>query len=133
MSSNWKEILRAQEEDLQRMEEMDAALNDDQNDLDQHISSIMKSTSSKIRQPKHDVHVRDDEYSRYVKSSHDISSDRNAKLDMGGIANLGGDDPSDDDTNIATSRSESMLSPSGKSLASPSRQMTKQAPDTTAR
>lgn len=44
MSSNWRELLRAQEEDLKRMEEMDAALNEDQEDLDMNIKSILKGS-----------------------------------------------------------------------------------------
>jgi hypothetical protein len=41
--SNWREILRAQEEDLKRMEEMDAALNEDQEDLDLNIKAILRA------------------------------------------------------------------------------------------
>lgn len=45
--SNWREILRAQEDDLKRMEEMDAALNEDQEDLDLNIKAILRVGNSR--------------------------------------------------------------------------------------
>jgi hypothetical protein len=135
MSSNWKEILRAQEEDLQRMEEMDAALNDDQNDLEENISSILKSTNSRIRQPKPSIREEDDDYSKYMKSANTErgGSKYNVKLDMAGMGIEDNEDDDDDDVMIS-SRSESMLSPSARSRGSPSGKISaKQAPDTAAR
>lgn len=139
MSSNWKEILRAQEEDLQRMEEMDAALNDDQIDLDENISSIMKSTKSRVRQPpKRDTRNDDDDFSNMPRRDYEEprreSSGHNVKLDMGALG-MHDDDNDEEDITITTSRSEqSILSPSGRLASSPGGKVNaKQAPDTAAR
>lgn len=42
MSFDWKLMLKEQQDDLARMERLDAAMNMDQNDLDEDITSILK-------------------------------------------------------------------------------------------
>jgi hypothetical protein len=147
--SNWREILRAQEEDLKRMEEMDAALNEDQEDLDLNIKAILrvgnhrsavggKGTSQKIS----GVSELDNSSERMKSSQHrevmrpTSRNDENVARRGGESRHLqlqlqhevedsrGGDDEDDGDENLLNSKSE-------KSILSPS--MKQQAPDTTAR
>lgn len=129
MTSNWKDILRAQEEDLQRMEEMDAALNDDQIDLEENITSILKSTNSRIRQPKP---VQEEDHAKYSKSSGRGNGNYDVKLNIAGMGMEEIEDIDEDEVMLASSRSESVLSPSGVPQGS-GKVNAKQAPDTAAR
>eukprot|EP00602_Paraphysomonas_sp_CaronLab_P004795 CAMPEP_0185023840 /NCGR_PEP_ID=MMETSP1103-20130426/6467_1 /TAXON_ID=36769 /ORGANISM="Paraphysomonas bandaiensis, Strain Caron Lab Isolate" /LENGTH=335 /DNA_ID=CAMNT_0027556607 /DNA_START=66 /DNA_END=1070 /DNA_ORIENTATION=+ len=137
--SNWKEILRHQEEDLHRMEQMDAALNEDEEGLDYDINAILKgktsiSTNHRSRStsdmvpdsPK--LSARDKTHSRRGSSrpSDDIQE---------GLYDMHLDDVSYEDPPLLSSRSEkSMASPSSSSRPTGSgRTNSPHAPDTAAR
>ena len=153
--SNWREILKAQEEDLKRMEEMDAALNEDQEDLDLNIKAILRvgnsrtATSSKGNGSQRNSTVSDEmrlnnssertRSSQHREASRFTSQDNRNDEKFGAVREDHRHRPqlqyeeedfhgSDDDEE----REENFLiSKSEKSILSPS--MKQQAPDTTAR
>jgi hypothetical protein len=50
--ANWKELLKSQNDDLKRFEEIDAELNEHETNLDAEISNALKKTSiSKFTKP----------------------------------------------------------------------------------
>lgn len=153
--SNWRELLRAQEEDLKRMEEMDAALNEDQQDLDLNIKAILRG-SRPISKPNEEGGHGDKRMNSKIervninKTSNHLSSagmslggkgirsyeDNELDHDLEDDDNNVDDDGDDDDhqynsSHIQISKSDkSILSPSSAVLKDPH---LKQAPDTTAR
>jgi hypothetical protein len=144
--ANWREIIKAQENELKRMEEMDAALNEDQEDLDMNIKAIFKGsriTSAASRAASTGagrISVSDGgglsgekPMSKAERSNPIFLNQKPLKISSQ-ISSAEYDENEEDENDldhIPTSRSErSILSPSATALKHLD---TKQAPDTTAR
>jgi hypothetical protein len=146
--SNWREIIKAQEDELKRMEEMDAALNEDQEDLDLNIKAIFKGSRITAATSRANSTGKSSGYDHagineenLTKKSHQSersnpvsSSQKHQKVSSritSAYVENDNEDDEDEPEPLPTSRSEhSILSPSAAALKNLD---AKQAPDTTAR
>jgi hypothetical protein len=128
MSSNWKELLKSQQQSLKAMEELDAEMNNDQANLEADINNVLKYPSSRNYHPVVD-RKRNDSISQSSGKSQIQDNDnmRNLNLDLRALSHNDNLDDEDNHPGLVSSRSESspLKSPSNSALA--------KAPDTSAR
>ena len=78
--SNWREILKNQEEDLKRMEEMDAALNEDQEGLDFDIKTILKGTKITSKFKNERKEINEEKEPLRIKQDYNFNTNTNTRI-----------------------------------------------------